>query len=158
MANYNRVILMGNLTRDVELRYTQNNTAIGKIGIAVNRKYRTQSGEDREETTFVDCEAWGRTAEVMSQYLSKGRPVLIEGRLRLDQWQDQQSGQNRSKLLVVVENFQFVGGRGDGDGGGGGGGGGYQRQAPRQGGGGGQSGPPSDGPQYEPIDEDDIPF
>jgi single-strand DNA-binding protein len=158
MANYNRVILMGNLTRDVELRYTQNNTAIGKIGIAVNRKYRTQSGEDREETTFVDCEAWGRTAEVMSQYLSKGRPVLIEGRLRLDQWQDQQSGQNRSKLLVVVENFQFVGGRGDGDGGGGGGSGGYQRQAPRQGGGGGQSGPPSDGPQYEPIDEDDIPF
>lgn len=157
MASYNRVILMGNLTRDVELRYTQSNTAIGKIGIAVNRKYRTQSGEDREETTYVDCEAWGRTAEVMSQYLSKGRPVLIEGRLRLDQWEDKQSGQNRSKLLVVVENFQFVGGRGDGDGGGGGGG--YQRQAPRQGGGGGgPAGPPSDGPQYEPIDEDDIPF
>jgi single-strand DNA-binding protein len=157
MANYNKVILLGNLTRDIEMRYTPSNLAIAKMGLAVNRRFRTQDGENREETTFVDCEAFGRQAEVMNQYLSKGRPVLIEGRLRLDQWEDKQSGQNRSKLLVVVENFQFVGGRGEdgGGSGGGGGGGGYrssggsqQRSAPAQ---------QSQG-DYEPIDEDDIPF
>ncbi|MCK4874142.1 MAG: single-stranded DNA-binding protein [Phycisphaerales bacterium] len=160
MANFNRVILMGNLTRDIELRYTSNNTAIGKIGLAVNRRYRTQEGENREETTFVDCEAWGRTAEIMNQYLSKGRPVLVEGRLRLDQWQDRE-GRNRSKLMVVIENFQFVGGREDA-------GAGRQGGPPQQrsggagdtggaGGAGGASQPPGDS-QYEPIDEDDIPF
>jgi single-strand DNA-binding protein len=144
MANYNRVLLMGNLTRDVELKYTPSNQAVANIGVAVNRRYRTSDGEQREETTFVDCEAWGRTAEVMSQYLSKGRPVFIEGRLRLDQWQDK-DGSNRSKLRVVVENFQFVDSRGDG----GGGGGGASVSA--------ASGSPGGG-QHEPISEDDIPF
>ena len=114
-GNLNKVFLMGNLTRDIELKHTpSNNTAVANIGIAVNRKYRV-GDENREETTFVDCEAWGRTAEVMQQYLRKGRPVLIEGRLKFDQWQDR-DGNNRSKLKVVVENFQFVdtrGGNGD---------------------------------------------
>ncbi|MFG0251779.1 MAG: single-stranded DNA-binding protein [Phycisphaerales bacterium JB038] len=151
MASFNKVILMGNLTRDVELRYTPSNTAVAKIGLAVNRRYRTQEGESREETTYVDCEAWGRQAEVMNQYLSKGRPVLLEGRLRLDQWQDKQSGQNRSRLLVVVENFQFVGGRDDG-----GGGGPREAQGPSRGG--QQRSAPAGQPEYEPIDEDDIPF
>ena len=106
MSNYNKVILMGNLTKDIELRYTPSNKAVATIGIAVNRKYN-----DTEETTFVDCEAWGKTAEVMSQYLQKGRPVFIEGRLKLDQWQDQNGG-NRSKLKVVIENFQFIDSKG----------------------------------------------
>ncbi|MCH8166220.1 MAG: single-stranded DNA-binding protein [Planctomycetes bacterium] len=107
-GNVNKVFLMGNLTRDVELKFTPSNQPVATIGIAVNRRYRTREGEDREETMFVDCEAWGRTAEVMNQYLSKGRPVFIEGRLKLDQWQDRESGKNRSKLRVVIENFQFV--------------------------------------------------
>ena len=99
---------------------------MANIGLAMNRQYQTRDGERREETTFVDCEAWGRQAEVMAQYLSKGRPVFIQGRLKLDTWQDQQ-GQNRSKLKVVVENFQFVGGReGGGAPGAGGGGRDYQ--------------------------------
>jgi single-strand DNA-binding protein len=112
MANYNKVLLMGNLTRDIELKYTQSNQAVANIGLAVSRRFRTQDGQDREETTFIDCEAWGRTAEVMKQYLAKGRPVFIEGRLRLDTWQDKQDGSNRSKLKVVVEGFQFVDSRG----------------------------------------------
>ena len=123
MASYNKVFLMGNLTRDVELKYTPSNQAVANIGLAVNRRYSTKEGENREETTFVDCEVWGRTAEVMNQYLSKGRPVFIEGRLKLDQWQDKE-GNNRSKLKVVVDTFQFIDSRGDGGGGQGGGGGG----------------------------------
>jgi single-strand DNA-binding protein len=107
MPNFNKVMLMGNLTRDVELKQTPNNQPVAEIGIAVNRKFRTRDGEDREETTFVDCEAWGRTAETMAKYLSKGRPVFIEGRLKLDQWEDRE-GNKRSKLRVVIENFQFV--------------------------------------------------
>ena len=118
----------------------------GNIGLAVGRRYRTKEGENREETAFVDCEAWGRTAEVMNQYLAKGRPVFVEGRLKLDQWQDKEGG-NRSKLKVVIENFQFV----DSKGGGGGGGGGEGVPAPA----GAASAP---GPQHEPIAEDDIPF
>jgi single-strand DNA-binding protein len=150
MASYNRVILMGNLTRDPELRYLPSNTPVVNLGLAVNRRYKNQQGEQQEEVTFVDCEAFARPAEVINQYMSKGQPILIEGRLRLDQWQTQ-DGQNRSKLKVVVENFQFVGGRGgDGQGGGQGqsaGGGQAQGAAP-----GGQ--PP--GP--EAVEEDDIPF
>lgn len=118
MASFNKVMLMGNLTRDIELRHVGgSNTAVANIGLAINRTYYVGEGgnrEKRDETTFVDCEAWGRQAEVMSQYLSKGRGVFIEGRLKLDQWQDKEGG-NRSKMKVVVENFQFVGGRGDGD-------------------------------------------
>lgn len=151
-GSFNKVMLMGNLTRDVEIRHTGSNTAVGNFGIAVNRRYKTQSGEQREEVTFVDCEAWGRTAEVMSQYLSKGRSVFIEGRLKLDQWEDKNGGGKRSKLSVVVENFQFVdSGQGGGNqgGGGGGGGGGYARSGAGHGGGGGGG---------ANIDHDDIPF
>ena len=119
MASYNKVLLMGNLTRDVELRYTPNgNQPVANFGIACNRKFKTQSGEEREEVTFVDCEAWGRTGEVMKEYLSKGRPVFIEGRLKLDQWEDKE-GKKQSKLRVVVENFQFIDSKGGGGGGGG---------------------------------------
>ena len=149
-GSFNKVMLMGNLTRDIEIRHTGSNTAVGNFGIAVNRRYKTQSGDQREEVTFVDCEAWGRTAEVMSQYLSKGRSVFIEGRLKLDQWEDRNGGGKRSKLSVVVENFQFVdSGQGGGQGGGGGGGGGnYARSGAGGGGGGGGAN----------IDHDDIPF
>jgi len=145
MANYNRVLLMGNLTRDIELRHTAQNQPVANVGIAVNRRWRSREGEDREETTFVDCEAWGRTAEVMSQYLSKGRPVFIEGRLRLDQWQDKE-GKNQSKLRVVIEAFEFIDSRGSG-----GGGGGASAVGSR-------SGASSGGESHQPIDEDDIPF
>ena len=116
MANFNKVMLVGNLTRDPELKHTPSNQAVANIGLAMNRQFQTREGERREEVTFVDCEAWGRQAEVMAQYLSKGRPVFIQGRLKLDTWQDKDGG-NRSKLKVVVENFQFVGGREGGGGG-----------------------------------------
>lgn len=137
MPNLNRVMIMGNLTRDPELRYLPNsNTAVVQLGVAVNRRWRNQQGEPQEETTFVDCEFFGRPAEVINQYLSKGKPIYIEGRLRLDQWEDR-DGNKRSKLKVVGENFQFLDSRGDGAGGGSGAGG------DRQGGGyrddGGQS-------------------
>jgi len=107
MPNLNRVMLMGNLTRDPELRYTPNNTAVANLALAVNRRWRDQQGEQQEETTYVDCEAWSRQAENINKYLNKGRPVFIEGRLKLDQWQDK-DGNNRSKLKVVVEHFQFI--------------------------------------------------
>lgn len=118
-GSYNKVLLMGNLTRDPELRHTSGNNAVCNVGLAVNRRFRTADGENREETTFVDCEAWGRTAETMSRYLSKGRPVFIEGRLKLDSWEDKSDGSKRSKLKVVVEGFQFIdsGGGGAGSGG-----------------------------------------
>ena len=112
MANYNKVLMMGNLTRDPELKRTSSDMAVAQIGIAVNRRYKDKTGEMREETTFVDCEAWGRTAETMTKYLSKGKPVFIEGRLKLDQWQDK-DGNNRSKLKIVIENFQFIDSRGN---------------------------------------------
>ncbi len=108
MASFNKVILVGNLTRDPELRYTPNGRAIAKFGIAVNRSWKSESGESREEVTFVDVDAFGRQAEVLGQYLKKGRPIMIEGRLKLDQWEDKQSGQKRSRLGVVMESFQFL--------------------------------------------------
>ena len=111
MASYNKVILMGNLTRDPELKQTPSNQSVAQIGLAVNRKFKGRDGDMKEETTFVDCEAWGRTAETMSKYLAKGRPVFVEGRLKLDQWQDK-DGNNRSKLKVVIDTFQFVDSRG----------------------------------------------
>lgn len=117
MASFNKVILMGNLTRDPELRYTSKGTAIAKIGLAVNRVWRTETGEQKEEVTFVDVDAFGRQAETIGQYLKKGRPVLVEGRLKLDTWDDKQSGQKKSKLGVVLESFQFLGsGQGQGQG------------------------------------------
>ena len=112
MPSYNKVLLMGNLTRDPQLKQTPNNMSVAEIGLACNRKFKGKDGEMREETTFVDCEAWGRTAETMAKYLSKGRPVFVEGRLKLDQWQDK-DGNNRSKLRVVIESFQFIDSRGD---------------------------------------------
>jgi single-strand DNA-binding protein len=107
MPNYNRVILMGNLTRDPELRYTPSGQAVADIRVAINRRSRTPNGERRDSTTFVDVTAWGRQAEVINEYLSKGMPIFLEGRLNLDEWTSQ-DGQRRSKLRVVLENFQFV--------------------------------------------------
>ena len=137
MANFNKVMLMGNLTRDIELKVLpQGNQTVGNFAMAMNRKFKSASGEEREEVTFVDCEAWGRTAEIMKQYLSKGRPVFIEGRLKLDQWEDKE-GKKQSRLRVVVENFQFIGAPAGAGGGTGGGGnsGGYSKgstQAPSE--------------------------
>jgi len=108
MANFNKVILAGNLTRDPELRYTPKGTAIAKIGLAINRTWKTESGETKEEATFVDVDAFGRQAEVIAQYMKKGRPLLIEGRLRLDQWEDKNTQQKQSKLKVVLESFSFL--------------------------------------------------
>jgi len=116
MASFNKVILAGNLTRDPELRYTPKGTAVARLGIACNRKWRSETGEMKEEVTFVDVDAFGKTAETIGQYLKKGRPILIEGRLRYDTWEDKQTKQKKSKLGVVLENFQFLdsgGGRGD---------------------------------------------
>jgi len=112
MASFNRVILVGNLTRDVELKYTQGGTAVTEVGLAVNDRRKNQNGEWVEETTFVDVTLWARTAEVASEYLSKGSPILIEGRLRLDSWES--DGQKRSKLRVTGERMQMLGGRGGG--------------------------------------------
>jgi single-strand DNA-binding protein len=152
MANFNKVILAGNLTRDPEVRYTPKGTAIAKLGMAINRTWKNEAGETKEEVTFVDVDAFGRTAEVISQYLKKGRPILVEGRLKFDQWDDKQTGQKRSRLGVILENFQFLdSGRGDG-----GGGGSSRSQA---------SAPPSapaspDAPEPEgpAPEEDDVPF
>lgn len=109
MASFNKVILVGNLTRDPELRYTPKGTAVAKIGLAVNRVWTTETGEKKEEVTFVDVDVFGRTAENVAQYMRKGRPMLVEGRLRLDQWDDKQTGQKRSRLGVVAETVQFLG-------------------------------------------------
>jgi single-strand DNA-binding protein len=118
MANLNRVLLIGNLTRDPELRVTPKGTATCQFGLAVNRSFKDESGQQRDETTFVDVEAWSRQAETIAKYCTKGRPLFVEGRLRFDQWEDKASGQKRSKLKVVLENFQFLGGRDDSAGGG----------------------------------------
>mgnify|MGYP000858820876 CR=1 FL=1 len=116
MASFNKVILAGNLTRDPELRYTPKGTAIAKLGLALNRSYTTESGERREEVTFVDVDAFGRQAEVIGQYMKKGRPLLVEGRLKLDTWEDKNTKQKQSKLKVVLESFSFIdSNRGDTD-------------------------------------------
>ena len=181
MPNLNKVQLMGNITRDPEVRYTPKGTAVTDISLAINRSFNSDDGERREETTFVDITFWGRQAEVIGEYMKKGRPLYVEGRLQLDSWEDKTSGQQRSRLKVVGENFQFLGCRDDAGGGGGGGGGGGQSrsaaQAPYSGGGGcgsneeyhdsrGDSAPEaaprqqSSPPQHSgPIDDDDdIPF
>src|SRR6476620_8756955 len=129
MASFNRVILLGNLTRDVEVRYLQSGTAVADVGLAVNDRRKGQNGEWIEETTFVDVTLWGRTAEVAGEYLSKGSPVLIEGRLKLDRWE--KDGQKHSKLKVTADKLQMLGSKEGARGGGGGGGG------ARRGGGGG---------------------
>jgi single-strand DNA-binding protein len=123
MASFNKVILMGNLTRDPQVRYITSGNAVTELGIAVSRQwYDKQSNTKKEETTFVDVTLWGRLAEIAGEYLAKGRPVLIEGRLQLDTWDDKETGQKRSKMRVVGETMQLLGSRGDGPPGGGGGG------------------------------------
>ena len=118
MANVNKVILIGNLTRDPELRYTPNGAAVIDFGMAMNRKWKGRDGQANEDTCFVDLQAWARQAEVISEYCHKGDPLYVEGRLKLDAWEGR-DGQKRSKLRVVVENFQFLGGRRSGNAGGG---------------------------------------
>jgi single-strand DNA-binding protein len=115
MANLNRVLLIGNLTRDPEVRYTPKGTAVAEIGLAVNRIYSGEDGEKKEETTFVEVTLWARQAEIAGQYLKKGRPVFIEGRLQLDTWDDKQTGQKRSRLRVVSESLQLLGSRQEGE-------------------------------------------
>ena len=154
MANLNKVMLMGNLTRDPEVRYTPKGTAVAELGMAVNRVFTAENGEKREETTFVDVTLWGRTAEIAGEYLKKGRPVFIEGRLQLDTWDDKQTGQKRSKLKVVGEAMQLLGSRGGG--GDGGSGGGEPSAPPSKPAGAPKQKPPPD-PDLQP-EEDDIPF
>lgn len=175
MSNFNKVLLMGRLTRDPELRYTPQGTAVSEIGLAVNREY-TAGNERRKDTTFVDITFWARQAEIICQYLKKGDPLFVEGRLSLHTWETQ-DGQRRSKLRVVAENFQFVGGRSDGEARGGGGGRGSSSAAAASGdewGGGASTSAPSkpsaapSGQDYpspedsgspdEGLDENDIPF
>src|ERR1700690_1600163 len=152
MANFNKVILAGNLTRDPELRYTPKGTAVAKIGLAINRKWRSETGEMKEETTFVDVDCFGKTAETVSQYLKKGRPILIEGRLRYETWEDKQSGQKRSKLGVVMESFQFIdSNRGDGVG--------APSEAPRSRPAAASPAPAPEGGEADaPPEGDDVPF
>ncbi len=157
MASFNKVILMGNLTRDPELRYTPKGTAIAKIGLAVNRVWTNEAGEKKEEVTFVDVDIFGRTAENVGQYMRKGRPIMIEGRLKLDQWDDKQSGQKRSKLGVIADTVQFLGSANEG---GGNPGGGSAPAAPRV----SRPAPSASAPMAEPIEgdgppeSDDVPF
>lgn len=173
MASLNKVMLIGNLTRDPEVRYTPKGSAVADLAIAVNRTYTVDGGERMEETTYVDVVVWAKLAELAGQYLSKGRRVFVEGRLQMDTWEDRQTGQKRSKLRIVAENIQFLDSRQDREGGGGGGGGGgYQHQPRRQdgGGGGGGGGRPApqqsrasndsfdDRPITDDMEDDDIPF
>ena len=156
MANLNKVMLIGNLTRDPELRHTPKGTAVSEISMAINRVWNNDQGQKQEETTFVEVTLWGRQAELAQQYLTKGRPVYIEGRLQLDSWDDKETGKKRSKLRVIGENFQFLSGKP------GAAGGGYSERpqqespAPQQ-----RSGPPQ-GASAAPADDfqedDDIPF
>ena len=144
MASFNKVILMGNITRDPDVRYTPSGSAVTELGLAVNRSwFDKQSNSKKEETTFVDVTVWGKTAEIAGEYLAKGRSVLIEGRLQMDQWDDRETGKKRSKLKVVCENMTMVGGRSNGG------------QAPQQQDQTPSYAPPTDGALF---DDSDIPF
>jgi single-strand DNA-binding protein len=160
MPNLNKVMLMGNITRDIELRTIPSGQSIAQIGLAINRSWTSPDGEKREEVTWVDCEAWGKTGEIMHKYLAKGRPVYIEGRLKLDQWDDKESGQKRSKMKVVVESFQFIDSKGGGQGGGGGGEEGGYVQTPSRAPARAANNPRPAAPrqQSEEMNPDDIPF
>ena len=160
MANLNKVMLIGNLTRDPELRHTPKGSAVAEISLAINRNWTNDQGQKQEDTTFVEVTLWGRQAELAQQYLTKGRPVYIEGRLQLDSWDDKDTGKKRSKLRVIGENMQFLDSKPGGSGGGGGGG--YPERpqqsssAPQQ-----RSGPPqgaSAAPAEDFQEDDDIPF
>jgi single-strand DNA-binding protein len=150
MASFNKVILAGNLTRDPELRYTPKGTAVARITLAVNRTFTSgEGGEKKEEVSFVDVDIWGRQAEVISQYMKKGRPLLVEGRLKQDTWEDKNTKQKQSKLKVVLESFSFI-------------------DSGNRGGDGAPSVPPSrpaasaapapEAPDAEPPQDDDVPF
>lgn len=160
MASFNRVVLMGNLTRDPEMRMLPSNTPVVDIGLAVNERFKDSSGEWKERANFIDCTAFGRTAENVNRFFSKGRPILIEGKLRWESWEDKE-GNKRSKVKVVIDSFEFVGPR-DGQGGpGGGGGGGYSGSGGRSSQPAGSRGGSTYDPDergHEPIPEDDIPF
>lgn len=171
MANFNKVVLAGNLTRDPQLSYMPSQTAVVEFGMAINRKWRSKEGEQKEEVCFVDCRAYAKTAETINQYMTKGKPLLVEGRLKFDQW-DGKDGQKRSKLFVIVENFQFIGGPPGGGAGGGNASRGDERPArperterpappPRSYNSGGGNAAPME--EMPPMDEavpagDDIPF
>ena len=144
MANFNKVLLIGNLTRDPQLSYLPSQTAVVEFGLAVNRTWNSKDGQKKEDTCFVDCRSFGKQAEVINKYLSKGRPVFVEGRLDFDSW-TAQDGSRRSKHRVTVENFQFLGSGGSGSSGSGGGGGSSQQQQ-------------SQGGSDFPVGDDDIPF
>jgi single-strand DNA-binding protein len=153
MASFNKVILAGNLTRDPELRYTPKGMALAKIGLAINRNFTTESGEKREEVTFVDIDAWGRQGETIAQYFKKGRPILIEGRLKLDTWEDKNTHQKQSKLRVVLESFSFIDSRQND--------GGAPSEAPRSrpaAPAAAPAAPESNGPDSAPPEDDDVPF
>jgi single-strand DNA-binding protein len=159
-ANLNKVFLMGNLTRDPEVRYTPKGTAVGEFGLAINDSYKAQDGTIKESVTYVDIEVWSRQAETCKQYLSKGRPVFIEGSLKFDQWESPE-GQKKSKLRVRAERVQFLGSPGGAQGGGSGrstnagGGGPPGEQAPKP----SRPAAPAGGDDHPPVpDEDDIPF
>jgi single-strand DNA-binding protein len=147
MPNLNKVTLMGNITRDIELRNLPGGQAIAQIGLAINRQWQGNDGQKKEEVTFVDCEAWGKQAETMHKYLGKGRPVFIEGRLKLDQWDDKESGQKRSKMKVVVESFQFIDSKPEGER--------DTQQAPKAG---VRAPKPTAPSRAEEMNPDDIPF
>lgn len=152
MANFNKVILVGNLTRDPELRHIPSGTAVTDLGLAVNRNWTDRNtNQKNEETTFVDITCWGRTAEIACEYLRKGRPVLIEGRLQMDSWDDRETGQKRTKLKVVCDNLQMLGGRSDGNSGGGG----YYESAPQSAP--SEPAPVAENPAANPPD-DEVPF
>lgn len=153
MPNLNRVTIMGNLTRDPEIRYTQKGTAVCEIGLAINETWKGDDGQKNESTLFVDVTFWGKTAEVVGEHCKKGRPLYVEGRLQLDTWDDKQTGQKRSRLKVVGDNFQFLGGRDDGERSSG------QKQERRSEP--TRTGPPRSqqgAPPSGPADDDDIPF
>jgi single-strand DNA-binding protein len=147
MASFNKVILLGNVTRDPEVRYTPKGTAVAEVGLAVNRVFTGEGGEKREEVTFIDVTLWGRTAEIAGEYLKKGRPVFFEGRLQLDSWEDKQSGQKRNRLKVIGETMQLLGGPRGGE----------SEDSGGTRSGAGRTSPPPKPPPSEP-DDDEIPF
>jgi single-strand DNA-binding protein len=149
MASFNKVILLGNLTRDPEVRYTPKGSAVCDLGLAVNRVYTLDSGEKREEVTYVDVVLWARLAEIAGEYLKKGRPVFIEGRLQLDTWDDKQSGQKRSKLRVIGETMQLLGSRPSGA---------APAEAGEESRSGAKAAPPPKGAAAPAPDDDEIPF
>lgn len=150
MANFNKVIIAGNLTRDPELRYTPKGTAVARITLAVNRNYTGEDGQKKEEVSFVDVDVWGRQAEVIGQYMKKGRPLLVEGRLKQDTWEDKNTKQKQSKLKVVLESFSFIDSN-RGESGGESGGSAPRRPAP-------VPSSPEGEPDVPPPEGDDVPF